>query len=202
MKLNVSSEFVSFSNNNKGENTSGEMLAYNDDSISNNKVENVSDVISSFNGDYEFLSNSYPLTLVYNNREYVSVEHFYQYAKYAKNRGKSVSLKKHWDVHRNRVMQQALKKKFTDSMMRDLLIKTGNKELVNQNHKHDRFWGVCVCVKHHGSGTNMLGKILMKIRDDIKCEDERREKRLVKLYSNGNNKTWGPHMLFPDFYTQ
>lgn len=71
MKLDVSCEFVSLSNN-EGENTSGVMLPYNDDSVS--------DVISSFNGDYEFLSNSYPLAMVYNNREYDSVDHFYQYA--------------------------------------------------------------------------------------------------------------------------
>lgn len=64
-------------------------------SVSNNEGQNASGAVLTFNGDNEFLSNSYPLKLTYNKREYDCVEHFYQAIKYAKIRSESIKSKNH-----------------------------------------------------------------------------------------------------------
>lgn len=137
--------------------------------------------VQQFSGDYEFLSNSYPLTFTYNKREYTCIDHFYNAMKDANKHGKT---NKYWDIERIRVMQQGLRRKFSHYNVKELLLQTGNSELVHRNHKHDRFWGVCVCAKHQQTGANMLGKLLMKLRGEIARSEERMIRRLQKLYSN------------------
>uniref|UniRef100_UPI00345E83CD NADAR domain-containing protein n=1 Tax=uncultured Duncaniella sp. TaxID=2768039 RepID=UPI00345E83CD len=43
------------------------------------------------------------------------------------------------------------------------LIATGDAELVEGNYWHDTVWGVC-----DGVGENHLGKILMRVREELK----------------------------------
>jgi ribA/ribD-fused uncharacterized protein len=47
--------------------------------------------------------------------------------------------------------------------LRELLLETGEAELIEGNHWGDVFWGVC-----NGVGENHLGKILMKVRDGLR----------------------------------
>lgn len=51
--------------------------------------------------------------------------------------------------------------------MRDLLIKTKDYEIIEQNKWHDIYWGVCTCKKHNLFGKNQLGTLLMKIRGSL-----------------------------------
>jgi predicted NAD-dependent protein-ADP-ribosyltransferase YbiA (DUF1768 family) len=49
--------------------------------------------------------------------------------------------------------------------MREMLLLTGDCELVEGNTWGDKFWGVC-----DGEGENHLGKLLMKIRAELAKE--------------------------------
>ena len=46
-----------------------------------------------------------------------------------------------------------------------MLIKTGDQELIEGNYWNDTYWGVC-----KGVGQNKLGKILMRVREELKNE--------------------------------
>jgi ribA/ribD-fused uncharacterized protein len=135
--------------------------------------------ISSFSGEYSFLSNFHPCTVVYEDDAYPSSEHAYQAAKTiilaereairlavkpgkAKMLGKKVTLRKDWGFLRTVSMREILETKFQDPEMRSLLAATGKRLLVEGNHWNDTFWGVC-----RGKGENRLGKMLMDIRAKI-----------------------------------
>lgn len=141
-------------------------------------------MITKFRGDYFFLSNFYPVNIEYEGDVYPTAEHAFQAAKCeniadrdkvrkakspggAKSIGRRVQMKKDWDSERVTAMEEILRIKFENPKMKLLLKNTGDQELVENNGWHDRFWGVCTCSKHKNSGENTLGKILMKIRNDI-----------------------------------
>ena len=48
------------------------------------------------------------------------------------------------------------------------LVETGTEELVEGNDWGDTYWGVC-----KGTGKNMLGKILMEVREELKKNTEK-----------------------------
>ena len=51
------------------------------------------------------------------------------------------------------------------------LLATGDEEVVEGNTWHDRYWGRCKCVKHEGECLNWLGRILMRVRADLRKGD-------------------------------
>ena len=59
-------------------------------------------------------------------------------------------------------MYDICKLKFTKLNFAQKLLKTGNQELVEGNTWNDTYWGRC-----KGRGSNHLGKILMRIREEI-----------------------------------
>ena len=134
--------------------------------------------ISSFSGKYRFLSNFYPVEIVWDGIQYPSAEHAYQATKavsfsdrltianaptasQAKAMGRRVKMLDGWDTVRTDVMEQILRIKFANPELARLLRKTAPRELIEGNHWGDTYWGVC-----KGKGENHLGKILMRIRDD------------------------------------
>ena len=138
--------------------------------------------ISSFSGPRRFLSNFYPAMIEFDGGMYPTVEHAYQAAKtlfiderlaiqdchspgQAKRKGRKVTLRSDWEEIKLDIMQQLVKAKFVDPKLRMLLLHTGEAELIEGNHWHDTFWGIC-----NGVGENHLGKILMRIRDEICAE--------------------------------
>jgi hypothetical protein len=61
-------------------------------------------------------------------------------------------------------MESLVKEKFTrDTELGAKLVATGDEELVEGNYWGDTFWGVC-----RGVGQNHLGKILMKVREELR----------------------------------
>lgn len=133
-------------------------------------------MIMSFNGEYDFLSNFYPVSITYEGMVFPSLEHAYQAAKtldmderrkiqqqarpgQAKRLGKRVKLRIDWDERKLRVMFDLVMQKFSIGELRAKLLATGTEELVEGNSHGDRFWGVC-----HGNGENHLGKTLMMVR--------------------------------------
>lgn len=83
----------------------------------------------------------------------------------AKKIGRRVKLRPDWESQKVIIMTNILRIKFGHSRMRELLSKTNNCELMEQNSWHDVYWGACTCKKHNSSGKNMLGNVLMEIRD-------------------------------------
>ena len=137
--------------------------------------------IDRFTGEYRWLSNFWPTIVWYNGEMYGSVEHAYQAAKTldtadrawirslsspwaAKRAGRSVVLRKDWETYRLAIMYELVRHKFEDDDgLRAKLLATGDAELVEGNHWGDTFWGVC-----GGKGRNELGKILMRVRGELR----------------------------------
>ena len=140
-------------------------------------------IIDSFDGEFAFLSNFYEqpnLITDEMNIAYPTVEHYFQAAKTldknerkrisildtpgkAKRAGRRVTLRSDWEEVKTEVMRRALMKKFSDPLMREKLLETGNAELVEGNYWGDTCWGVC-----NGVGENRLGKLLIGIRESLK----------------------------------
>lgn len=138
--------------------------------------------INSFTKEYRFLSNFWYAKTVYNNIEFPTAEHAYQAAKSvspnmwkffsrietpgeAKRCGQQIDIRPDWDEIKVDIMREILKSKFSDPTLKCKLIETGDSELIEDNNWGDVFWGVC-----NGKGENMLGKLLMEIRDEKRRE--------------------------------
>ena len=77
--------------------------------------------------------------------------------------GRGVKLREGWDDIKLSVMEDLLRQKFTETYVRGRLLDTGKRILVEGNNWGDTFWGVC-----RNTGQNQLGRLLMKIRLDIR----------------------------------
>lgn len=138
--------------------------------------------ITSFNGPHRFLSNFAPAIVVLDQTEYPSVEHAYQAAKsddlgyrgqflkesagVAKKLGRMAVLRPDWEAVKIGVMTDLVRQKFDPKLNPYLayqLLSTGTADLIEGNYWGDQFWGECPV----GIGQNHLGRILMKIRDEL-----------------------------------
>jgi ribA/ribD-fused uncharacterized protein len=143
--------------------------------------------ITSFAGEYSWLSNFYPSFIELDGEDYPTVEHAFQAAKTddpderanirlnpspvtAKHLGKRVTLRPGWDDLRFGVMETFVRQKFTRyADLRAKLLATGDAELIEGNTWRDTTWGaVWNKDKGYWAGKNHLGKILMKVRDELK----------------------------------
>jgi hypothetical protein len=82
--------------------------------------------------------------------------------KEARQVGMTASLRSDWDQYRNTAMLLALRAKISNEKERDMLLATGDAYLEETNYWNDIYWGVC-----KGVGKNMLGTMLMNIREEI-----------------------------------
>lgn len=143
---------------------------------------NFDKTIDKFDGEYAFLSNFYdsPIKPFNDWILYPTVEHAFQAAKTndigmrkkiasqptpgkAKSLGRHVDLIPNWREDRIHVMYECLRAKFEIPDLRTKLLSTGNAHLIEGNWWGDTYWGVC-----NGVGSNNLGKLLMKIREELK----------------------------------
>lgn len=146
--------------------------------------------IDSFRGHCRFLSNYYPVSIDFEGASYTTVEHAYQAAKTlnpldrerirnyakpgeAKKRGKCVVLRPDWEAVKFQIMTDLVRRKFMDGSggfrqnpgyLRNALLKTGDRPLIEGNTWGDRIWGV----DENGVGENHLGKILMQVRVELR----------------------------------
>lgn len=142
--------------------------------------------ITTFRGDHEFLSNFTHSPLTYEGEIYPTVEHAFQAAKTfdpierqkvrtaaspgsAKRLGRRVTLRADWETVKYDIMLALLRQKFSDPVLREKLLATGDAELIEGNTWGDRTWG-CVEVKGKWVGKNRLGQLLMKVRGEL-CVD-------------------------------
>ena len=144
--------------------------------------------ILEFKGDHKFLSNFHPCSVSYENVVFESVEHAYQYAKCYKSSdktkilsaktakeskffGRSVKLRKDWDKVKDGIMTDLVKQKFSKEPLKSLLLATESAKIIEGNFWHDNYWGNCLCDHCKNiRGRNMLGNILMGVRDELNKE--------------------------------
>jgi len=136
--------------------------------------------IGPFTGAFRFLSNFFPSPVEFEGLTYATVEHAFQAAKTvnpvererirrcstpgeAKRLGRKLTLRPDWKLIELEVMENLVRQKFTQHpRLRELLLRTDSRPLVEQNTWGDRFWGL-----YHGVGENHLGRILMKVRAEL-----------------------------------
>jgi ribA/ribD-fused uncharacterized protein len=137
--------------------------------------------IAGFKGEYRWLSNFWPVAVVFEGDTYPSTEHAYQAAKTldpaireairvnpkgaggAKKIGKNL-WREDWPGIRLRIMEQLNRQKYARHDLKARLLATGDEEIIELNTWGDIFWGVC-----DGIGENHLGKIIMRIRGDLRA---------------------------------
>ena len=135
--------------------------------------------IDSFRDEYFFLSNFYETDLDYEGIVYHSSEAAFQAQKCAdrarreqfadlspsqsKHRGREVSLRPDWEQVKVRVMKEIVFAKFSQNEeLKEKLLATGNAYLEEGNEWGDRIWGTV-----DGKGQNLLGGILMQVREEL-----------------------------------
>lgn len=149
-------------------------------------------MIDKFDGRFRFLSNFWPCKIEHQGITYPSNENYYVAMKIndiqlingkmitvddareyvatikdpgvVKRFGRSIKVRKDWDDIKLKVMEYGVRQKFKkNEELKELLLSTGDQELIEGNWWGDIYWGVC-----KGVGENHLGKILMKVRDEIR----------------------------------
>ncbi len=140
-------------------------------------------VIDSFRKEYGFLSNYALSPFTLNNVYYSTVEHAFQAQKTfdkaeqeyiaqlsspsdAKWAGRQLKIRPDWDKVKDDIMLACLRYKFQNPILAQLLLDTGNAILIEGNTWQDTYWGVC-----KGVGENMLGKLLMQVREEISKQE-------------------------------
>lgn len=141
-------------------------------------------MIEQFQGEYRWLSNFwyFESPAVYQGLTFITNEHFYiamktndvnirkkvshHPLKGVKKFGTTFPLREDWDDIKLDVMLHGLRYKFSEANpnLRQKLIDTGNTYIQEGNYWNDKYWGVCLKT---GEGENNLGKLLMKIREEI-----------------------------------
>jgi len=147
-------------------------------------------MINSFEDKYKFLSNFYPCRIYYKGVSFPSIEHAYQasktynhntislisnlnpdaagLAKRIGNNPKQTILRTDWQQVKLIIMEFLLRQKFDQLSLKNKLIDTGYKQLIEGNYWHDNYWGDCQCKKCKNIvGENNLGKLLMLIRSGL-----------------------------------
>lgn len=147
-------------------------------------------VIDEFRGRWYFLSNFSKCKIEFQGITYPTVEHYYVSMKsnsdqmingkyytsadfremiakikepaIVKKIGQQIKVRKEWSEKKLEFMNFAIREKFKDENLAEKLKSTGNSLLVENNLWKDTFWGV-----FNGKGENHLGKIIMKVRDEI-----------------------------------
>lgn len=138
-------------------------------------------MISSFSGDYRWLSNFSLHGFYIRGVWFKTNEHFYQAMKTidneekqeiincdspncAKKFGQKCSIREDWNSIKLDIMKIGIRNKFNQNpIIKQYLIDTGDEELIEGNYWGDKFWGVC-----NGEGKNWLGKLLMELRTNFK----------------------------------
>ena len=146
------------------------------------KVEDFPDEILSFKEEYDFLSNRFGCSFIWQGIRYNSVETAFQASKcedeaerkqYSRSSAEKAAMKggqiipsPEWEERKLEIMMSIQIAKFEQNpSLMQRLIATGDCKIINGNHKKETYWGVDL---YSWKGENHLGKILMTIRDKEK----------------------------------
>ena len=156
--------------------------------------------ITKFEGQYACFSNYFMCNMVFEELPYRCSESCYQSLKYAKQKSRNIyrtmapstahlrgqkikPLRPKWDEVKDDLMYKVVFEKFYQNKnIQEILLSTSNEEIINENDYHDNYWGICTCEKCRSEnieGQNKLGKILMKVREDIPIRLQRDEEKRI-----------------------
>ena len=147
--------------------------------------------IDSFTDKYAFMSNFSYSPMEIDNILVPTAEHAFQMMKaterkmmefvalaptasQAKSRGRGVKLRGDWEQVKFDVMYHIQQEKYKQNpYLAEALLATGDAELEEGNWWHDNTYGNCKCDRcKEIEGKNMLGLILMKVREELKNEEK------------------------------
>lgn len=137
------------------------------------------------NEAYGEFSNFAPYPITLKGKQWPTTEHYFQAQKFAgteheqeirklaspmiaarKGRSRELPLRRDWESVKDDIMREALLAKFTQHPeLQKLLLETGDAVLV-EHTRNDRYWGD----GGDGSGKNMLGLLLMELREKLRAE--------------------------------
>lgn len=140
-------------------------------------------MINDFSGKFDFLSNFCECPVTIGGTTYKNSEAAFQSMKTlnanerrsfaqlspsdAKKMGRKVTLRPDWEDVKNNIMYEVCKAKFSQNPdIAELLLDTAHEELIEENAHGDTYWGMT-----DGIGENYLGRILMRIRNEIRGFD-------------------------------
>jgi ribA/ribD-fused uncharacterized protein len=144
-------------------------------------------MIKEFRGENWFLSNFFITPVTFRGIVYPSSENAYMSAKSddpqwkaycanpnitpadAKENAKYIRLVNDWHILKFIVMEECLRSKFENPTLREKLLATGTQNIQEGNWWGDRIWGVDL-KENPNIGENHLGRLLMKIRDELKAK--------------------------------
>lgn len=145
--------------------------------------------ITDFHGKFNFLSNFAIAHVVLGGLTYPTVEHAYQAAKTldpakrlgiaqapgpgaAKRMGRRLAIRPDWEDVKLDIMEELLRQKFHPlSAYGKALKATGEAELIEGNDWGDQLWGCTFNTRtKQWEGQNLLGKMLMKLRDNMQVD--------------------------------
>jgi ribA/ribD-fused uncharacterized protein len=138
--------------------------------------------IKEFQGEYRWLSNFAPVSIILGDWEYNSVEHAYMSAKsddedwkilcasenmtagQIKRKSRDIALVDNWNEIKLSVMKECIKQKFKQEPYKSKLMATKDFILEEGNTWGDEFWGINLKT---GRGQNNLGKLIMSVREGL-----------------------------------
>jgi ribA/ribD-fused uncharacterized protein len=140
-------------------------------------------MIKEFSGKNRFLSNFFRVGVWHDGYLYPTTENAYQASKTtdiktrfrfisltpreAKDLGQTIIKRADWVDVKVHIMYQLNLQKFSINPLRNMLLETGEQEIIEGNTWDDTFWGVC-----NGVGSNHLGKVLMKVRKELRGQSQ------------------------------
>ncbi len=141
-------------------------------------------MIKEFQGEYRWLSNFWPVQILYKERVFHNVENAYHSEKnnnpewkdfcaqeedprVVKLKSLEVSLCEDWEEIRVDVMKELLDIKFSQEPFTTQLLETGDEYLQEGNDWGDVFWGIDL---ETGEGKNILGEMIMRVRDELRTQ--------------------------------
>ena len=136
-------------------------------------------MIVNFKREHRFLNMSYPAVITYNGIVFYTAEAAYQAQKMTspkeqekmsalgleavRKRGQKISPRPDWEKVKVQIMYEIQLAKFSQSPhLKEKLLSTVGKILVDTDYDHGLYWA-----EIRGEGENNLGKILMRVREDL-----------------------------------
>ena len=140
--------------------------------------------IAGFTGEYAFLDNRSPAPLVFEGGAYPSAEAAFQASKTAdpnrrrafqaytgdraRERGSLITPETGWEDRQAQIMREILSAKFRQNpALAEKLLATGDALLLNLTGKKSPLWGMD---RYTYAGENLLGQLLMRLREEMKEE--------------------------------
>ena len=152
-------------------------------------MENQRQVINFYSVNDEFgeFSNFAPYPIRLDKKLWPTSEHYFQAQKFQDaacreeirkvkspmeaarmGRSRKKSLRNDWESVKDQIMRKAVLSKFTQhDDLQEVLLSTGDAKLV-EHTTNDSYWGD----GGDGSGKNMLGRILMEVREKLREEQD------------------------------